>query len=123
MDVNDCDVQTKESAGTSIGQKNVYEYDVKSCNAAFITFGNYINHVLINDHSRIAEKLSLKDTTMKMYHSKLEEFESRRIISIDMNLTEAIADETHLLPKGWALPIRKSNTEFSAKQRGYLKKI
>jgi hypothetical protein len=37
-------------------------------------------------------------------------------------LTEAIADETNLLPKGWALPIRKPNTEFSDKQREYLKK-
>ncbi|CAF1475822.1 unnamed protein product, partial [Rotaria sordida] len=62
----------------------------------------------------------IEDTAMKMYHSKLEEVENRRIISIDMNLTEAIADETNLLPKGWALPIRKPNTGFSDKQHGYL---
>ena len=103
MDVDDCDVQTKASERTSIGQKYVNECDVEGCNAAFIKFGNCINHVLINDHPRIAEKFSLKDIAMKMYHLKLEEIENRRIISIDINLTEAIADGTRLLPKGWAL--------------------
>ncbi|CAF4556004.1 unnamed protein product, partial [Rotaria sp. Silwood2] len=41
---------------------------------------------------------------MKIYHSKLEEVENRRIISVDMNLNEPVTNEVSLLPKGWALP-------------------
>ena len=59
---------------------------------------------------------------MKMHHSKLEEIENRRIISLDMNLIDMIDDEISPLSKGWALSTRKSNTEFSDKQREYLKK-
>jgi hypothetical protein len=51
---------------------------------------------------------------MTMYHSKLEEVENRRIISFDMNV---IDDKMNPLSKGWALSIRKSNTEFSDKQQ------
>ena len=56
---------------------------------------------------------------MRMYHSKLEKVKNRRM---DVNLTKTIADETNLLPRGWALLTRKPNTEFSDKQRGYLQK-
>ena len=122
MDVDDYLAQEQESARTSIKQKNVYECDVEGCNAAFIKFGNYINHIVTNDHPSIAEKLSLKDAAMRMYHSKLEKVENRRIISTDVNLTKAIADEMNLLTRGWALPTRKPNTEYSDKQRGYLQK-
>ncbi|CAF5045713.1 unnamed protein product, partial [Rotaria sp. Silwood1] len=41
----------------------------------------------------------MKDTAMKMYHSKLEEVENRRIISIDMNLVDVVDAETTPLPK------------------------
>ena len=98
MDIDDCLAQEQGSARTSIKQTNVYECDVKGCNAVFIKFGNYINHIVTNDHPSIAEQLSLKDTAMRMYHSKLEKVENRRIISMDVNLTKAIADETNLLP-------------------------
>jgi hypothetical protein len=123
MDVDDCDVQDGESSQTCNKQKNIYECDVEQgCTAEFVKFGNYINHILIGKHRRIVEKFSLKDTAMKMYHSKLEQVENRRIISLDMNLIDMVDDETSSLSKGWALPIRKSNTEFSDKQRDYLKK-
>ncbi|CAF4855500.1 unnamed protein product, partial [Rotaria sp. Silwood2] len=123
MDVDDCDVQEGQSSQNCNKQKNIYECDVEpGCVAEFVKFGNYINHILIGKHRCTVEKLSLKDTAMKMYHSKLEEVENRRLISIDMKLTEAIDDETNSLPQGWALPIRKPNTDFSDKQRGYLKK-
>ena len=59
---------------------------------------------------------------MKIYHFKLEEVENRRIISLDMNLTDVFDDETNPPERGWALIVRKSNTEFSDKQREYLKK-
>ena len=123
MDIDDCLAQEQESARTSIKQKNVYECDVDGCNAAFIKSGNYINHIVTNDRPSIAEKLSLEDTAMKTYHSKLEKVENRRIISMDVNLTKAIASETNLLPQGWPLPTCKPNTQFSDKQRGYLQKI
>ena len=98
MDIDDCVAQEQKSARTSIKHKNVYECDVEGCNAAFIKFGNYINHIVTNDHPSIAETLSLKDIAMKMYHSKLEKVENRRIISMNVNLTKAITNETNLLP-------------------------
>ncbi|CAF3609117.1 unnamed protein product, partial [Rotaria sp. Silwood2] len=58
-----------------------------------------------------------------MYEPKLEEVENRRLISVDMMLTEVIEYETSSLPKGWVLPIRKPNTDFSDKQRASLQKI
>ena len=73
---------------------------MEGCNATFIKFGNYINHIVTNDRLFIAKKLSLKDRAMKMYHSKLEKVENRRIISMDANLTKAIADEMNLLSRG-----------------------
>ena len=86
----------------------------QGCTAEFVKFGNYINHILIGKHRCTIEKLSLKDTAMKMYHSKLE-VEKRRLVSIDMKLADAIVDETNSLPQGWALPLRKLHTEFSDK--------
>ena len=85
-------------------------------------FRNLMNHILLGKHKRTVEKFSLRDTAMKMYHSKLEEVENRRLIPLDMNLEDVIDNETNFLSKGWALPIRKSNTEFSDKQRQYLMK-
>ena len=123
MNVDNCDAQEDESLQKYNKQKNIYECDVEQgCTAEFVKFGNYINHILIGKHRFTVEKLSLKDTAMKMYHSKLEEVENRRLISIDIKLADAIVDETNSLPQGWALPVRKLHTEFSDKQRGYLKK-
>ena len=56
---------------------------------------------------------------MKMYCSELEEVENRRIISLDIDLIDIVGDETSLLPKYWALSMRKSNAD---KQRQYPKK-
>jgi hypothetical protein len=121
MDVADSDFHERESSEILNKQKNLYECDVEhGCTAEFVRFGNYINHILIGKHSRVIEKHSLKDTAMKMYNSKLEEVENRRIISVDMSLTEMIEDEISPLPKGWALPVRKQNTQFSEKQHRYL---
>ena len=113
MNVDDCDAQEDESLQNYNKQKNIYECDVEQgCTAEFVKFGNYINHILIGKHRFTVEKLSLKDTAMKMYHSKLEEVENRRLISIDMKLADAIVDETNSLPQGWALPVRKLHTVF-----------
>jgi hypothetical protein len=123
MDVDESDVQDGQSSQTCNKQKNIYECDVEpGCVAEFVKFGNYMNHIMIGKHRCVVEKLSMKDTAMKMYHSKLEEVENRRIISIDMNLVDVIDDETTPLSKGWALSVHKSNIKFSDKQREYLKR-
>ncbi|CAF1308364.1 unnamed protein product [Rotaria sordida] len=101
MDVGGCDTQEDESLQNCYKQKNIYTCDVEQgCTAEFVKFGNYINHILIGKHRCTVEKLLLKDTAMKMYHSKLEEVENRRLICIDMKLTEVIDDETSSLPQG-----------------------
>ncbi|CAF4715043.1 unnamed protein product, partial [Rotaria sp. Silwood2] len=121
MDVDNCDVQEGQSSQNCNKQKNIYECDIEpGCVAEFVKFGNYMNHIIIGKHRCVVEKLSMKDTAMKMYHSKLEEVENRRIISIDMNLVDIVDAETTPLSKGWALPIHKLNTKFSDKQREYL---
>ena len=123
MDVDDCDAQEDASLQNCNKQKNIYECDVEQDSAAeFVKFGNYINHILIGKHQCTVEKFSLKDTAMKMYHSKLEDVENRRLISIDMKLADAIIDETNSLPQGWALPVRKLHIEFSDKQRDISKR-
>ena len=116
MDIDGC-VEEEEMLSTKRSEQgNLYECNVEQgCTAVLVKFGNLINHVLVGKHRRVIEKLSLKDTAMKMYHSKLEEIENRRIISLDMNLIYMIDDEISLLSKGWALSTRKSNTEFSGK--------
>ena len=123
MDVGECDEQEEHFSGTCDRKKTIYGCDVEEgCTAEFITFGKYINHIIIGNHRRAVEKSSMKDTAMKIYHSKLEEVENRRIISLDLSLIQTIDDESNVLSKGWALPIRKPNTEFSSKQRMYLRK-
>ena len=54
--MDNCVAQEEESTQTSIEQNNIYECDVEGCNAAFIKFGNYLNHAVINNHPRIVEK-------------------------------------------------------------------
>jgi hypothetical protein len=49
--------------------------------------------ILIGKYRRLVEKLSLKDTAMKLYRSKLEEVDNRRIVSLDMNLIDMIDDK------------------------------
>ena len=123
MDVGDCDEQEEDSSQTCDRQKTIYGCDVaEGCTAEFMKFGNYLNHIIIGNHRLTVEKSSMKDTAMKIYHSKLEKVENRRIISLDMSLTQMIDDEPTVLSRGWALPIRKANTEFSPKQRTYLRK-
>ena len=123
MDVDEYDVLEEQSSQTCNKQKNIYECDVEpGCVAEFVKFGNYLNHIIIGNHRCVAEKVSMQDTAMKMYHSALVEVENRRMISIDMNLVDVVDDETTPLSKGWALPVHKSNTKFSNKQREYLKR-
>ena len=121
LDVDECNVDGEVPSQTAIEQVKIYECDVEEgCTAGFMKFGNYINHILIGKHRRIFEKFSLKDTAMKMYCSKLEQVENRRMISLEMNLAEIVDDKENILSKGWALPKRKRNAEFSHKQRKYL---
>jgi hypothetical protein len=123
MDIDDCNGQEEILSQNFSEQRNLYECNVEEgCTAEFLKFGNLLNHILVGKHHRVIEKFSLKDTAMKMYHCQLEEVENRRIISLDMNLIDMVDDEMSSLSKGWALPIRRSNTEFSDKQRDYLKK-
>ncbi|CAF1510927.1 unnamed protein product [Adineta steineri] len=111
MDVDDCEEQKEMLSQKCSEQRNVYECNIEQgCTAAFVKFGNLINHILAGKHHRMIERFSLKDTAMKMYHSKLEEVESRRIISLGMDLVNTIEDEMDPLPTDWALPIRKSST-------------
>ena len=123
MDVDDCNEQDEYFSDTYQQQKSVYECDVEEgCTAEFIKFGHYMNHIILGKHRRAVEKFSMTDTAMKMYHSKLEEIENRQIISLDMDLAELSVDESSDLSRGWALPKRKPNVEFSQKQRTYLRK-
>ncbi|CAF4700857.1 unnamed protein product [Rotaria sp. Silwood2] len=123
MVVDDCVEQEEVLSKKRSEQSSLYECNVEQgCTAEFVKFGNLINHILVGKHHRLVEKFSLKDTAMKTYHSKLEEVENRRIISLEMNLIDIVEDEISPLSEGWALSIRKSNTEFSDKQREYLKK-
>ena len=89
---------------------------------SFVKFVNLIDHILVGKHRHVIGKLSLKDTAIKMYHSKLEEVENRRTVSLDMNVIDMIEDKISRLSKGRDVSIRKSNTEFSGKQHKYLKK-
>ncbi|CAF4148956.1 unnamed protein product [Adineta steineri] len=120
MDVDDCEEQKEILSQKCSEQRDVYACNVEQgCTAAFVKFGNLINHILVGKHHRMIERFCLKDMVMKLYHSKLEEVESRRIISLDMDLVNTIEDEIDPLPTGWALPMRKCST-FSDKQCKYI---
>ena len=122
MDVDDCDLEEQDSLLVNTSHKKIYECDVEpGCIAAFLNFGSYMNHIVIGKHRCKPEKFSLKDTAMKMYHSKLEEIENRRIISIDINLINIVEDEVDILSEGWALPKRTPRIGFTNKQRQYLR--
>lgn len=123
MDIDDYNEQEEYITETCQQQKSVDECDVEEgCTAEFTKFGHYMNHIILGKHRRTVEKFSMTDTAMKMYHSKLEEIENRRIISLDVHLTEMVVDESSDLPRGWALSIRKPDVDFSQKQRTYLQK-
>ena len=121
IDVDDSDGEEETLLKQCNEQRKLYECDVEpGCIAEFVKFGNLINHMVVGRRYRVIEKYSLKDTAMIMYHSKLEEVENRRIISLDMNSIDMTLNETSQLSGGWALPKRKPNIEFSDKQRDYL---
>ena len=74
----ECNVEQGNLYECNVKQGNLYECNVEHCcTAVFVKFGNLINHILVGKHRRVIEKLSLKDTAMKMYHSKLEEIENQ----------------------------------------------
>ena len=121
IDVDDDDGEEETSLKKCNEQRKLYECDVEpGCITEFAKFGNLINHIVVSRHYRVIEKYSLKDTAMTMYHSKLEEVESRRMISLNMNSIDMTLNETSQLSGGWALPKHKPNIEFSDKQRDYL---
>ncbi|CAF3854906.1 unnamed protein product [Rotaria sp. Silwood1] len=122
MDIDDCTTDESEISPRGGEGKALFECDVREgCTAAFMKFGNLMNHILRGRHNPKPERFSLKDTAMKLYHCKLEEVGNRRMISIDIQEKQINHAETRPLSKGWALPIRKPHKEFSAKQREYLK--
>ncbi|CAF1548365.1 unnamed protein product [Adineta ricciae] len=121
--VDDYDEQNEEFLSIPYMRKRIYTCDVEpGCISEFMTFGRYMNHIVIGSHKRKTEKLSFKDTAMKMYHTKLEEFENRRIVSMELHLSDMTDVDATPPSEGWALPVRKPKTEFTDKQREYLTK-
>ena len=121
METDNYATSRSEILPSSNKEKKLFECNAREgCTAAFMKFGNLINHILLGDHKPSIERFSLKDTAMKTYYCKLEEVGSRRIISVDVNEKQINQLKRNPLSKGWALPIRKPNKEFSSKQREYL---
>ena len=102
--------------------KQLYECNVEEgCTAAFVKYQNLINHIIIGKHIRSVEKISLIDTAMTMYHSRLE-VGNRRVISVDLTLTQKCDEDSSMPSEGWALPKHRPHKDFSKKQHQYLQK-
>ena len=77
----------------------------------FLNPGNLVNHLVIGKHQRVPERLSLRDTGMQIYASKIERVGQRELVSVALQNTTSTANRSLIklnLNDGWALPkIRK----------------
>ncbi|CAF1444867.1 unnamed protein product [Didymodactylos carnosus] len=110
---------THEAAHVS----RLFECYEEGCVKTFLRQGNLVNHLVAGKHQRLPERLSLRDTGMQIYASKLERIGQRELVSVVLrNTTDAVhLDSQSLkLPEGWALPKARKVVRLTPKQIEYL---
>jgi len=95
----------------------------EGCVKKFFKPGNLVNHLVVGKHQRLPERISLRDTGMQIYASKLERIGQRELVSVALQNTTSIAnrDSTRSnLTDGWDLPKPRKVTRLTPKQTEYL---
>ncbi|CAF4028239.1 unnamed protein product [Rotaria sp. Silwood1] len=115
-----------DNEDTDVGQSikpRLFDCSEEGCICLFHRHGNLLRHIANGKHRRRVEKLSLTDTAMTLYKSKLENNENQRMLLLEF---EKIAFNPgqfgHLAPlqNDWALPALRSVTNISARQKQFL---
>jgi hypothetical protein len=123
VDTEETVLDTKE---TDVGQSikpRLFECNEEGCVCLFHRHGNLLRHIATGNHVRRLEKLSLTDTAMKLYKSKLEDNDNQRTLSLELEkITFNPSQFRHLasLQKGWALPAPRTVTNLSPRQKQFL---
>jgi len=116
-------VDTKETdAGQNIKHR-LFECNEEGCVCLFHRHGNLLRHIATGNHVRRLEKLSLTDTAMTLYKSKLEDNDNQRTLSLEFEkITFNPSQFRHLasLQKGWALPAPRTVINLSPRQKQFL---
>jgi hypothetical protein len=117
---------TVDTEDTDINQSikpRLFDCNEEGCIRLFHRRGNLLRHIATGNHLRRVEKLSLTDTAMTLYKSKLENNENQRTLSLEFEKIAFTPNEfRHLAPllKGWALPAPRTVTNISARQKQFL---
>lgn len=101
----------------------LFECNEEGCVSLFHRRGNLLRHIATGNHLRRVEKLSLTDTAVTLYKSKLEDNENQRTLSLEFEkITFNPGQFQHLAPlqKGWAIPAPRTVTNISARQKQFL---
>jgi len=95
----------------------------EGCVKKFLDPGNLVNHLVVGKHQRLPERLSLRDTGIQIYASKLERVGQRELVSVALQNTTSTANRDSIKPNltdGWALPKIRKVTRLTPKQIEYL---
>ena len=101
----------------------LFECYEEGCVKKFLYQGNLVNHLTVGKHQRLLERVSLQDTGMQIFASKLEKISHRELVSIVLeNTTNFTKQTSHILnlTEGWALPKTRKFTRLTSKQIEYL---
>jgi hypothetical protein len=101
----------------------LFECNEEECVKKFLNPGNLVNHLATGKHQCLPERISLRDTGMQIYASKLERIGLREIVFLDLQNTVSIGNQDLIRPNltdGWALPKVRKVTRLTPKQIEYL---
>uniref|UniRef100_A0A914CU43 C2H2-type domain-containing protein n=1 Tax=Acrobeloides nanus TaxID=290746 RepID=A0A914CU43_9BILA len=101
----------------------LYQCPEPGCIKRYTYWGNFMSHLMLGKHKKMAEKTTLFDFSLNLYKMKLEELDIQRtlpIINEPMDIFQNLDREETPLPEGWALKKKRTKTNFTPKQTAFL---
>lgn len=108
-----------------VGRQLLYPCQVEGCTKIYQTYGNWIRHITLGEHTMRIERQVLRDFAIDEYARQIE---SSQLFSSFANVAEtqrneddrATVDAANALRVGWALKQKRKVKRFSQKQKDYL---
>ena len=124
-DVSDQNIPTLDESESAI-----FDCPEDGCIAKFMTYGRLVNHILRGVHELQPERVTMKDYALGLYSAHIENVQMDRIfqplqdVIQEIESTDNNFDKTlEPLPQGWALPQKKTKTEYTDNVKTFLKDL
>ena len=111
--------ETKPKLKSSV----LFECNEEGCIKKFLKYSNLIQHLASRKHVRKPERYLLKDTAIRLYHSKLKYIENQEMVSLLLetsnikNILEANEKYESPLTEEWALLKERKSIRLNEKKR------